>query len=158
MNEQTPSVPWVVKIVPPVWILIFLGLGLGAHWLFPSRSFMDWRSYPVAIVLFVSGLSCVLWSASIFRRRGTEIEPASPSNKLLLVEGPYTMSRNPIYLGMTLALFGIAFFVGTLPMFLVPVVFFCLMHFVFVPFEEAKMLRQFGERYAELKRRIRRWV
>ncbi len=157
--EETPRpVPWPVKIVPPIWIVIFLAIGLFVNWLFPSRELMDWRSYPVAIILFVLGVSSMLWTGSIFHRRGTEILPASPTNKLLLVEGPFRVTRNPMYLGMTLVQLGIAFFVGTLPMFLVPIAFFCLINFVFIPFEEAKMLRQFGEQFEEYRRKVPRWI
>jgi protein-S-isoprenylcysteine O-methyltransferase Ste14 len=158
MNEQIPAIPKLMKIVPPLWIVILLVLGLCIHWLFPTRDILDWHSIPAGIILFVPGLFIVLSAGSLFRRRGTEILPHSPTNKLLLVEGPYRFTRNPMYLGMTLVLLGIAFFVGTLPMFLVPVVFFCLINFVFIPFEEAKMLRQFGDRFADYKRRVRRWI
>jgi len=156
--QQTPPVPRLMKVVPPMWIVILLGAGLVIHWLFPSRVFMDLRCYPAAIILFLLGLFSVLWAGSLFRRRGTEILPHSPTNKLLLTEGLYRFTRNPMYLGMTLVLLGIAFFVGTLPMFLVPFAFFCLINFVFIPFEEAKMHRQFGEEYADFKRRVRRWI
>src|ERR1019366_8605686 len=138
MTEHTPHVPRLVKIVPPLWIVILLAIGLGVNWLFPSRELMDWRCYPVAIILFALGLSIDIWAGSIFYRRGTEILPSSPTNKLLLVEGPYGVTRNPMYVGMTLTLLGAAVYVGTLPMFLVPVAFFCLINFVFIPFEEAK--------------------
>ncbi len=155
---QTPPIPRLMKIVPPIWIVIFLAVGLGVNWLFPSREFMDWRCYPAAVILFVVGLFTVLGTGSLFRRRGTEILPHSPTNKLLMTDGPYRFSRNPMYLGMTLVLLGVAFFVGTLPMFLAPITFFGLINFVFVPFEEAKMLRQFGEQFADYKQRVRRWV
>jgi protein-S-isoprenylcysteine O-methyltransferase Ste14 len=157
-DKYPTSVPRLVKIVPPIWIVIFVAVGLCVNWLFPSRDFMDWRSYPIGIILFGFGLSGVLWAGSIFHRRGTEIVPASPMNKLLLVEGPFKITRNPMYLGMTLAQLGIAFFVGTLPMFFVPIAFFCLINFVFIPFEEQKMLRQFGDQFADYKRRVRRWL
>ncbi len=147
-----------MKIVPPLWIVILLVLGLCVHWVFPTCNILDWRCYPAGIILFVLGLFSVLWAGSLFRTRGTEILPHSPTNKLLMVDGPYRFTRNPMYLGMTLVLLGIAFFVGTLPMFLVPVVFFCIINFVFFPFEEAKMLRQFGEQYSDYKRRVRRWI
>jgi protein-S-isoprenylcysteine O-methyltransferase Ste14 len=158
MNEQTPLIPPLMKIVPPVWIVIFLVLGLCIDWLFPSREFIDWQCYQVAIVLFAVGLFIVLWCGRLFRQRGTEILPHSPTNKLLMTDGPYTFSRNPMYLGMTLVLLGVAFFIGTIPMFVVPAAFFCLIDFVFIPFEEAKMLRQFGDQYADYKRRVRRWI
>jgi protein-S-isoprenylcysteine O-methyltransferase Ste14 len=158
MNEQSPPVPKLMRIVPPLWIVILLVIGLCIHWLLPTRDILDWRCYPAGIILFVLGIFSVFWAGSLFRKRGTEILPHSPTNKLLMMDGPYRFTRNPMYLGMTLVLLGIAFFVGTLPMFLVPVVFFCIINFVFIPFEEAKMQRQFGDQFANYKQRVRRWI
>jgi protein-S-isoprenylcysteine O-methyltransferase Ste14 len=150
--------PPLMKIVPPLWIVILFVLGLCVNWLFPTRDILDWQCYPAAIILSVVGLFIVLSAMRLFHKRGTEILPHSRTNKLLLIEGLYKFTRNPMYLGMTLMLLSIAFFVGTLPMFVVPVAFFCLIHFVFIPFEEAKMSRQFGEQYSSYKMRVRRWL
>ena len=40
----------------------------------------------------------------------------------------------------------------------VPFAVFALANFVHVPFEEAKMRRQFGEAYDAYRRQVRRWV
>ena len=47
---------------------------------------------------------------------------------------------------------------GTLPFFLVPVLLFLICNFVFIPFEEAKMQRQFSNQYTEYLGRVRRWI
>ena len=157
-DKEAPHIPRLVRIVPPIWIVIFLVAGLCINWLFPSQEFMDWRSYPAALILLALGFGSVLWAAGLFRKRGTEIVPASPTNKFLIVDGPFAITRNPMYLGMTFILLGIAFFVGTLPMFIVPIAFFCLINCVFIPFEEEKMLRQFGEEFVKYKSCVRRWI
>ncbi len=158
MNEKTPLVPPLMKIVPPLWIVILLAVGLCVNWIFPTRDILDWRYIPAASVFLFAGVLLVLSAIRLFRKRGTEILPHSRTNKLLLIEGLYKFTRNPMYLGMILVLLGIAFLVGTLPMFLVPVVFFSIINFVFIPFEESKMQRQFGEGYSDYKRRVRRWL
>jgi len=53
---------------------------------------------------------------------------------------------------------GIACFAGTLPVFAVPVLLFLLCNFVFIPFEEAKMQRQFSGQYTDYLHRVRRWI
>lgn len=157
-SEFPQSAPLAILIVPPIWVLTLIAFGLVVNALFPSRTLFDWRSYPVGIILCVLGAASVFTSIAIFRRRGTEIEPASRKNTVLITDGPFSFSRNPIYLGMTLVLFGVAFFVGTLPMFLAPIIFFCIINFVFIPYEEQKMERQFGESFVEYKHRVRRWI
>src|SRR2546426_1054227 len=49
-----------------------------------------------------------------------------------------------MYLGLVLVSLGIAFWVGTPPMFAVPIFVFAIANWVHIPFEEAKMRRQFG--------------
>ena len=80
----------------------------------------------------------------LFRREGTELNPASTTNRKLVTRGPFRFTRNPMYLGLVIATLGIAFWVGAWPMFLAPIAVFVTTNWVHIPFEEAKMRRQFG--------------
>jgi protein-S-isoprenylcysteine O-methyltransferase Ste14 len=53
---------------------------------------------------------------------------------------------------------GIAVWVGSWPLFLAPIAVFATANWVHIPFEEAKMRRQFGEEYDSYLRRVRRWL
>jgi protein-S-isoprenylcysteine O-methyltransferase Ste14 len=53
---------------------------------------------------------------------------------------------------------GIAFWVGAWPMFLAPIATFATANWVHIPFEEAKMRRQFGEAFDAYTRSVRRWI
>jgi protein-S-isoprenylcysteine O-methyltransferase Ste14 len=53
---------------------------------------------------------------------------------------------------------GIAFYAGTLPFFAIPVLMFLICNFFFIPFEEAKMQRQFSNQYTDYLHRVRRWI
>jgi len=90
--------------------------------------------------------------------RGTEINPTSETNKSLVVRGPFRFTRNPMYLGLVLLTLGIAFWVGSLPMFAVPLLVFATANWVHIPFEEAKMRRQFGAAFDRYMRQVRRWI
>jgi protein-S-isoprenylcysteine O-methyltransferase Ste14 len=113
---------------------------------------------PLGIALIVAGVGSAFWAAMLFRSEGTEIDPTSESNKVLVVRGPFRITRNPMYLGLVLASLGIAFCVGSLPMFAVPLLVFATANFVHIPFEEAKMRRQFGAAYDDYTRRTPRWL
>jgi len=108
--------------------------------------------------LAILGILLASWGRSTFAAAGTEIMPASVSNKRLVTSGPFRFTRNPMYLGLVAASLGIALFPGTLPFFLVPVLLFLICNFVFIPFEEAKMQRQFGAQYTDYLGRVRRWI
>jgi protein-S-isoprenylcysteine O-methyltransferase Ste14 len=53
---------------------------------------------------------------------------------------------------------GLAFWVGAWPMFLAPIAVFATTNWVHIPFEEAKMRRQFGAEYDAYVSRVRRWI
>ena len=116
------------------------------------------RSLPLATLLTAAGIFLAAWGRSTFAAAGTEIIPASATNKKLVTSGPFRFTRNPMYLGVVLLNLGIAFYAGTLPFFVVPILLFLLCNFVFIPFEEAKMQRQFGNQYTDYLRRVRRWI
>jgi protein-S-isoprenylcysteine O-methyltransferase Ste14 len=148
----------LLKIFPPIWALIFLGLGLILHYAIPSTRLVDFSSPMIGGILILASVALNTWAWWLFQKAGTEIEPTSPSNRALVTTGPYRITRNPMYFGFVLLLLGIAFCVGSLPMLLPPLLFFFVVNVVFVPFEEAKMARQFGEQYAAYKRHVRRWL
>jgi protein-S-isoprenylcysteine O-methyltransferase Ste14 len=43
-------------------------------------------------------------------------------------------------------------------MFLAPIAIFALLNWVHIPFEEAKMRRQFGEAFERYTHKVRRWL
>jgi protein-S-isoprenylcysteine O-methyltransferase Ste14 len=115
------------------------------------------QSAQLAILLIAAGIALAVWGERTFAAAGTEIMPASATNRKLVTSGPFRFTRNPMYSGLILASLGVAFFFGTLPFFVVPVLVFLLCNFVFIPFEEAKMQRQHTDQYTDYRRRVRRW-
>jgi protein-S-isoprenylcysteine O-methyltransferase Ste14 len=99
-----------------------------------------------------------VWAIILFRSEGTEVEPTSPTNRKLITSGPYQFTRNPMYLGLVILTLGIAIWVGAWPMFGAPIALFATSNWVHIPFEEAKMRRQFGAVYDDYVARVRRWI
>jgi protein-S-isoprenylcysteine O-methyltransferase Ste14 len=63
-----------------------------------------------------------------------------------------------MYLGLVIETFGLAVWIGSWPMLLAPLMTFATANFVHIPFEEAKMRRQFGETFDAYVSRVRRWL
>jgi protein-S-isoprenylcysteine O-methyltransferase Ste14 len=148
----------MLKLPPPVWALAYVLAATAFSWLF------GWPKPPGFPLPFL-GISLVaiswlppVWAVVLFRRVGTEIEPTSPTNRMLVTSGPYQFSRNPMYLGLVILTLGIAIWVGAWPMFGAPVALFATANWVHIPFEEAKMSRQFGAVYDEYLTKVRRWT
>jgi len=94
----------------------------------------------------------------LFRREDTELNPTSTSNSKLVTSGPFRITRNPMYLGLVLVTLGNAFWAGAWPMFLAPIAIFAMLNWVHIPFEEAKMRRQFGQAFDAYVGKVRRWI
>ena len=108
-------------------------------------------------LLILAGVTVVVWAARLFQRAGTAIKPFEKSSALV-TDGPYKCSRNPMYLGMVVALVGVGLLLGTISPFLVVPVFAWLIQRRFIQPEEAVLGRTFGSAYAEYKRQVRRWL
>lgn len=112
----------------------------------------------IGAIIFIVGMAFSLQASKQFKEENTEIIPTSPTNRVLVTKGAFKYSRNPMYLGMVLSLLGIALFVGTLPVFIAALAQFIVLNFLFIPFEEEKMARQFGENFISYKSSVRRWL
>jgi protein-S-isoprenylcysteine O-methyltransferase Ste14 len=148
----------MLRFPPPVWALAYVLLALAISWQ------LGWPTMPgfplplLGLVLATIPWILPVWAVMVFRREGTEINPTSPTNRKLITVGPYRYTRNPMYLGLIIVTLGIAVLVGSWPMFLAPIAVFATANWVHIPFEEAKMRRQFGLTYDDYVGRVRRWV
>lgn len=148
----------MLKLPPPVWALIYVLVAAAISWLAGWPTIPWLHSLPLGVALVVLGLAPPVWAATLFRREGTEINPTSPTNRKLVTTGPFQFTRNPMYLGLVIVTLGIAVWVGSWPMFLAPLASFVTSDWIHIPFEEAKMRRQFGGAFDAYVGRVRRWV
>jgi protein-S-isoprenylcysteine O-methyltransferase Ste14 len=72
--------------------------------------------------------------------------------------GPYSFSRNPIYLAFSLFQLGIAIWVNSVWLVATLVGAVALVHFVVIPREEQYMERKFGPQYLAYKASVGRWL
>jgi protein-S-isoprenylcysteine O-methyltransferase Ste14 len=156
MDARPAQPSWHLKIPPPIWGMIMLLAAFIADRAFAPQ--IIFRSTVLAVLTGTLGLLLAGWGERTFAAEETEILPASPTNKKLVTRGPFRYTRNPMYFGLVMMALGFAFYFGTLPFYVVPVLLFLLCNFSFIPFEEAKMQRQFNDQYADYCRRVRRWI
>jgi protein-S-isoprenylcysteine O-methyltransferase Ste14 len=148
----------MLRLPPPVWALLYFGVARTVSALYRWRALVDLQIVWLGVALVAVGAAIALWAFWLFRHEGTEINPTSAVNTSLVVRGPFQLTRNPMYLGLVILTLGIAFWVGALPMFAVPVLVFLTANSAHIPFEEAKMRRQFGAAFDAYTRRVRRWI
>ena len=108
-------------------------------------------------VLVLAGLAIAQWHARLFKRIGTNINTFGEPGTLTTA-GLFAYTRNPMYLGMLLALAGVALALGALSPWLLVLQFFVLAQCWYIPLEERKLAASFGSQYADYCRDVRRWI
>jgi len=119
----------------------------------PRVLFGLWRL--LGIVPLAVGILLNIWADQLFKVADTTVKPYLPS-KAFITDGPFALSRHPMYVGAVLMLAGLGVLLGTLTPFVVPPAVFVLLRVRFIGPEERNMERHFGEAYAEYRRRVRR--
>jgi len=147
----------LLQVKPPRIALLSLLIALLLHWLTPTQATLANPFRVFGLISFLVGFGLMLWAWRLFQQHGTVICPTEIPTALV-EEGPFRFSRNPMYLGIVLMLVGIALSLGTLVMFFAPTTFFLIMDRCFVLHEEKNLEAQFGERYLNYKRQVRRWI
>ncbi len=105
----------------------------------------------------VAGIAIALFASRQFAAVGTNIIPLTRSSALV-TSGAFALTRNPMYLGMVLALIGIGLLLNRPWPWLVPVVFVSVLYLRFIRHEEALMAETFGDTYLAYRQRVRRWM
>lgn len=98
-------------------------------------------------------LSCIL--TFVFVGKGTPA-PFDPPRRLV-IQGPYRLVRNPMYIGAGLALAGAALFYQSFALLGYVVLFFVVTHLFVVTYEEPTLRRTFGRDYETYCGQAGRW-
>lgn len=145
------------RIKPPHIAISLLILELLLDYLFPQFEFIRKPYNNIGIIVLIGGLSITFYSFYLFRKNKTPIIPGQKPT-FMVIEGVYKLTRNPMYLGVTIALLGFAAYFGNYLSFLSPLIFFLIINYYFVPREEKLMESLFGRKYLDYKKKVRRWV
>lgn len=145
-------------IPPPLWALLLLTATYGLSLLPGLNTVSEWATRPFGLIVIIAALALLFGAMLQFRLANTQLLPNSLTNNALVSGGIFGITRNPMYLAMTLFCVGGALWFGRPVMLLAPVLMFAVANWIFIPFEEAKMRRQFGEAFDTYCRRVRRWI
>ena len=149
-----------VRFPPPLLFVggFAAGLELQRLWpaallpppLLPARAWLGWTLVALGLGSMLSGL-LTFWGAR------TAVLPHHAARRLV-ISGPYRVTRNPMYLGLTLAYLGGGVLLDTVwvPV-LLPVALTALTYAV-IHREERYLAAAFGPEYEAYRRRVRRWI
>ena len=146
-----------VKIHPPVLLLIHLLVVFAMHWLLPLANsvpkFVEWFGYG----LVLTGLGFAFRAMGRFRSAHTTLDPHG-SVSAVVTDGPYSISRNPIYLGLLCSLIGLPLALGNYWGAVLSPVFVMAMNKLVIKHEEAYLEGKFKDVYTSYKSRVRCWL
>ena len=148
-----------LKIPPLALCAVFAAaIAVFAHFV-PAANVPVWGHRPIGLAAMLIGIALAVAGVVEFRRARTTVNPLLPGTaRSVVASGVYRFTRNPMYLGMAVALFGMAAWFSSLAgVGLIPIFCLYLTQFQIKP-EERALLASFGEAFASYMAKVRRWV
>ena len=148
-----------LKVPPAIVLLVAVGCMCALTFAFPRLTVNIPGKLPVAITFMMLGAAVAALGVREFRKAHTTVNPLAPGRASSLVtSGVFRLTRNPMYLGMALALYGVAWYLQNFLTFVVLAGFvvYITRHQI-IP-EERAIASKFGDVYADYQSRVRRWV
>ena len=145
------------RALPPTYFLLALVAMALLHLLWPIRRYSEFPLTMVGFVPLAFGVFLNVVADRQFKRHRTTVKPFERS--ATLVTGfPFSISRNPMYLGVALMLLGIALLLGTVSPLMPAVAFAILMDVRFIRVEEGMLAESFGPKWEQYRALVRRWL
>ena len=110
-----------------------------------------------ASLLFLIAVVMLFWAIHVLQRARTTAEPFRDPTALV-TDGPFRVSRNPMYLANVLLLVAFAWLTFSGWFLFAAAVQFLLLHFLVIPREEVRLRGAFPEAAAAWFSRTRRWL
>ncbi len=145
------------KILPVVYLLASLILMALLQFFLPMYQYVQPPIAYAGIIIVFAGIGLSAISAGMFVRVNTGLIPFEEATALV-TDGVFGFTRNPMYLGMFLMVFGAAFLMGSVGALIPLLVFMLIIRFNFVAGEERFMEATFGQQYLDYKSKVRRWI
>lgn len=145
---------------PPLLAAAAIALGLLLDWLMPAYLLDVMLSWGTRILLGVeliaAGGALIIAGQRAFRAAGTRVEPWKPSTAIV-TGGIFAWLRNPMYVGGTAVLLGLAILLASDWMVVMTVVMALTLHFGVVLREERYLEAKFGEPYRRYRTAVPRY-
>jgi protein-S-isoprenylcysteine O-methyltransferase Ste14 len=146
----------LTRFKPPVLLLLTLAAMPLAHGVLPLAKVLPPRGSLIGVLPVAAGIALNIIADRLFKVHGSVSACRGPD--ALVTEGPHALSRNPMYLGFALILFGTAVVLGSLAPLLLAIAFIPLTERLFIRYEEAALSELHGTAWSSYATRVRRWI
>ena len=146
------------RVLPPI-LFMFFAVGMGVVcWATGSKHLIIYPYNLIGLVFVGIGLGMAVWGRRLFSTLNINIKTFEEPGALV-TGGLYKYSRNPMYLGFVIAIFGMAvLYQGAVVTFIAAFIFLYITDRWYIRYEERAMLNKFGEEYKDYCRKARRWI
>ncbi len=146
--------------IPPLLLMFIFALLI---WLSSPLLPQSQLTFPVRLAVLVlclgGGLLVTFLGALAFNRAQTTVNPVKPETSSSLVDsGIYRITRNPMYVGMTLALAGWALFLNSPISLIFTLLFSVYLTFFQIKPEERMLRKLFQQEYINYCAKVKRWL
>jgi protein-S-isoprenylcysteine O-methyltransferase Ste14 len=143
--------------MPTTYLLGAVIACLALHFIVPFLDIIPspWRL--LGIVPILLGIWLNLSADGAFKRARTTVKPYEESSSLIQ-DGVFSRSRNPMYLGFTLILLGVAILLGSISPFIIVAAFPLVIDRAFIRMEEAMLESRFGEEWRDYRSKVGKWM
>ncbi|OEE93303.1 protein-S-isoprenylcysteine methyltransferase [Vibrio genomosp. F10 str. 9ZD137] len=147
------------KIPPVILTIIFVGIMYLTNLYLKFTLFDLPFKVEVLLIFFIIGVTFALAGVISFKKHKTTLDPMNTENVSTLVKsGVYRYTRNPMYVGMLMALLGYGFFLSNPINLFITVLFIWYMNKFQIKPEEVFLSSVFGNDYDEYKKSVKRWL
>jgi protein-S-isoprenylcysteine O-methyltransferase Ste14 len=147
------------EIAEVVFGIPFL-VSIALHFIVPfslSQGIFRQIIIPVGIILIIIGIAVVVVARREFAHFRQPTDPGHPTTQVVKT-GVFAISRNPLYLGSVLVLFGIALALNMLWSLVMLLLSMILCHYILIIPEEQYLTAKFGDEYKEYAASVHRWL
>lgn len=112
----------------------------------------------LSMIFIVAGIGIYFYSFYLFVKEGKGTPVPFEPTQYIVTSGIYKYSRNPVYLGYILVIFGITLLTGALMILLYAGIAGLFIYFYVRYYEEPLLEEKFEEAYRDYKKRVPRWL
>ena len=154
-TERSNAIPW-----PPIVYVVAIAVAITAGFVYP----LPWLPSPLSEIAFAAGVVVIAGAIAIevtamraLKRGNTTVLPTKRTDHLVS-NGPYSFTRNPIYLGNTMLVLGAGLVFGLL--WFLPAAFVAAFATskLAIEREEKHLEHRFGRAYRDYSKKVRRWI
>jgi protein-S-isoprenylcysteine O-methyltransferase Ste14 len=149
------TLPW-----PPIIYLAAIAVSFVLNLFYQ----LPWFGQPLSGILFVLGWVMIaafvalnISAIRVMRRVGTTVRPDRGTDHLV-IEGPFSFTRNPLYLAGIMLVLGIGLVSGIVWFLPLAILAAFAVQTLAIEREERHLRARFGETYLDYARRVRRWI